>query len=108
MKKNFPGDSGLYIARDFFWMFNAGGTAAVIAGIIQHPQDVIKTTQQAHIGPKSLTFIGATRKIMGQGGFKRVLRGMGPNLTRAYCVNVIRLPFFDKLKDIFIENGTKE
>lgn len=38
MQENYPGDEGLlYKWRDILWRFNAGGTAAVIAGIISHP-----------------------------------------------------------------------
>ena len=37
MAKIYPGESIFHNTRDFMWRFNAGGCAAVIAGIISHP-----------------------------------------------------------------------
>ena len=77
---------------------NAGGMAGAIAWIIETPQDMIKTRQQAHTGSKPLSMAATAKLILADGGINQTLKAFPIILTRGYLVSFVALPLYEWIK----------
>jgi len=46
-----------------------------------------------------MTMAEAYNVIVGEGGARRICKGMYPTLLRGYIVNMVTLPLYDAVKD---------
>lgn len=76
----------------------AGPIAGVIAAVISHPFDTIKTVQQAHINPTPLSFVAAAKNIVKDAGLFNLYKGFVPRSIRVVSAVTIMDQVGTKLK----------
>ena len=82
------------------WTMHAGGVAGIASWTVQTPQDMIKTRQQAHLGPNPPSMICAAKLILAEGGISRMFSSIHIILARGYLVSFVALPMYEWMKGL--------
>ena len=86
---------------DPFWKkFLAAGGAGAIGSTVGNPFDVLKTRMQANQGERMSIFHHAKEVHTHQGGVLGFYRGLEANVSRAMCLNAIKLSCYDQIKHL--------
>jgi hypothetical protein len=84
--------------------FVTASTACIVANMITHPLETIKTFQQLP-GQGSISTLSAASKIVGEGGYSSLYKGLNASLVRAVISGGGRLSLFGLFKDVAFDHG---
>ena len=76
-----------------------GGLAGQICWIVNYPIDQVKTLLQTT--ERNSTYRQVIKRGWQTGGYKFFFKGIGLALARAFIVNAVTLPLFDKIASMY-------
>ena len=85
----------------------SGGVARIISGTIVAPFELIRTQMQSSAADASEGIGKKFTKIVRQGGFTSLWRGLSPTLWRDVPFSALYWLLYEKIKIISLENSTK-
>ncbi|KAA0183407.1 Solute carrier family 25 member [Fasciolopsis buskii] len=93
---------------NFYYAFMFGATAGLVAGVLTHPFDVIKTHRQVELGEAmildekcSRSSWASLRRLYSSAGIRAVFAGFTPRLLKNVHASAIMIAVFETFKGYF-------
>ena len=78
--------------------FMAGSSSGLVASLLTHPFDVMKTQMQRHIGTR-VGILSVGRQIVRERGWMSMYRGLGPRMAKLVPASAVMLSTFEFVRN---------